>query len=97
MLLRDFLKIAKVWRAKITFNLSNSYYNLRKGKKLSDQINFGALKLCKNIEKLRKREKNTLKIVVLVLLLGVTIHLDLSNHNEYKLNIFLVFLKVKSK
>ena len=50
MLLRDFLKIAKVWRAKIIVNLSNCNYNLRKGKKLSDQINFGALKLCKNIK-----------------------------------------------
>ena len=51
--------------------------------------NFGALKLCKNIEvKVRKMlMKNTLKIVVLVLLLGVAIHFDLSNHNEGKLNI----------
>jgi len=46
---------------------------------LSDQINFGALKLCKKILKLRNggkiaREKYIEK---LVLLLGVEMHLDL--------------------
>mgnify|MGYP001394599623 CR=1 FL=1 len=55
MLLRDFLKIAKVWRAKITFNLSNSYYNLRKGKKkVSEQNNFGALKIGGKTEKVQE-------------------------------------------